>query len=148
MDHVTEGTLQELVEWKDDASVSIYMPTHRRGRETEQDRVRLKNLASKVEAQTLDVGMRGPDVGELLEPAHTLVNERPHVKPPLPLMPADGRYNRRGAVAFCAVRARHDCPAGSIGVTLRGRSRTVQAICDQVARFFDRDSLGEDAVRG
>lgn len=49
--------------------VSIYMPTHRRGGEVQQDSIRLKNLLRKAEEQLLAQSMRATAVGKLLSPA-------------------------------------------------------------------------------
>lgn len=51
--------------------VSLFMPTHRFGREVEADQVRFKNLVAGVEA-TLEKTMRRSDIDDLLAPAHQL----------------------------------------------------------------------------
>lgn len=51
------------------------MPTHRSGRETEQDPLRLKNLIGQAEDELRASGMRGPDAAALLEPGRTLVSD-------------------------------------------------------------------------
>jgi hypothetical protein len=48
--------------------VSIYMPTHRTGVETQQDPIRLKNLLGKAEKELSDRGMGRRDVQKMLEP--------------------------------------------------------------------------------
>lgn len=55
--------------------VSIYMPTHERGSETQQDSIRLKNLLRKAEEQLSGGEMRAASVKELLEPAHKLLQD-------------------------------------------------------------------------
>ncbi|HDI61237.1 MAG TPA: hypothetical protein ENF48_12955, partial [Desulfobacteraceae bacterium] len=57
-------TLEELkatfLENRFDWCVSIYMPTHRAGRQAEQDPIRFKNLLREVENRFLAQGLRSP----------------------------------------------------------------------------------------
>ncbi len=53
--------------------ISIYMPTHRVGREQQQDPVRLKNLLAEAEAKLLANGLRRPKVQKLMQPAEELL---------------------------------------------------------------------------
>jgi hypothetical protein len=55
--------------------VSLYMPTHRAGRDTEQGPIRFKNLLQEAEERLLDKGLRSPDVREMLKPARRLLQE-------------------------------------------------------------------------
>jgi len=55
--------------------VSLFMPTHRAGRETEQDPIRFRNLLREVEERLLAKGLRSPDVREMLKPAQRLLQE-------------------------------------------------------------------------
>jgi Bacterial archaeo-eukaryotic release factor family 7 len=52
---------------------TIHMPTHRAGKDTEQDPIRLKNLLSEVESQLVAVDLRGPTAKAILEPAGHLL---------------------------------------------------------------------------
>jgi hypothetical protein len=72
MDNLTTQDLQALMDSQPGWHVSLYLPTHRAGRETEQDRIRLKNLLSQAEKRLLDKGLRTPDVQKMLEPAERL----------------------------------------------------------------------------
>ncbi|MGH2655531.1 MAG: hypothetical protein ACRDIZ_02330 [Actinomycetota bacterium] len=109
--------------------VSVFLPTHRMGPDTEQDPVRLKNLLAEAEPRLVERGLRGPVARDLLAPAAALVHERQfwqhqsdglalflasgwwrpyrlplefpeltvvadrfHVKPILPLLVGDGRF--------------------------------------------------------
>jgi len=56
-------------------AVSLFMPAHRRGRETEQDPIRFKNLLREVEERLGDKNVRRPDVQQMLEPAHRLLED-------------------------------------------------------------------------
>lgn len=52
--------------------VSIYMPTHRMGTETQQDPIRFKNLIQQAEEHLIASGLRGQDARDLLERAKEL----------------------------------------------------------------------------
>lgn len=75
MDHLSQKSLGELMAITGTPCISIYMPTHLRGAETQQDPIRLKNLLSKVQNDLLGAGKRRPDVVQLLEPAEALLDE-------------------------------------------------------------------------
>jgi hypothetical protein len=55
--------------------VSLFMPTHRAGRETEQDPIRFKNLLGEVEQRLLAGDLRPPEVQEMLQPARRLLQD-------------------------------------------------------------------------
>ncbi|MBD0306463.1 MAG: hypothetical protein ICV76_07930 [Nitrospiraceae bacterium] len=55
--------------------VSIFLPTHRAGREIRQDSIRLKNLIRDAEDRLSEGGLRGPDAKDLLKAAHALVDD-------------------------------------------------------------------------
>ena len=55
--------------------VSIYLPAHRKGPETRQDPVRLKNLLGAAEERLLGQGMRRAEIEELLRDARALVDD-------------------------------------------------------------------------
>jgi hypothetical protein len=54
--------------------VSVFLPTHRVGPETDQDRIRLKNLLGEAEGQLRALGLRSPEVSKLLRPAAALLD--------------------------------------------------------------------------
>lgn len=56
--------------------ISLFMPTHKSGRETEQDPIRFKNLLQEAEKHLLAKGVRSPDVRKMLKPAQDLL-QRP-----------------------------------------------------------------------
>jgi hypothetical protein len=72
MDIITTQDLQTLMTSQAGWCVSLFMPAHRAGRGTEQDRIRFRNLLSQVEKRLLDKGLRTPDVRKFLEPAERL----------------------------------------------------------------------------
>jgi hypothetical protein len=51
------------------------MPTHRVGREIQQDPIRLKNLLGEAEERLIAAGARPPEARSLLEPAQRLVSD-------------------------------------------------------------------------
>jgi hypothetical protein len=77
MDLIRKADLNDLIEGGPGPCVSIFLPTHRAGPATEQDRIRLKNLLRKAEGVLLTSGeRRAPAVRELLAPARDLERER------------------------------------------------------------------------
>lgn len=75
MDIITTEQLQELITNRCEWSISLFMPTHRAGREMEQDPIRLKNLLSEAEERLLAKDLRTPDVADMLkEPVSLLQN--------------------------------------------------------------------------
>ncbi len=72
MDMLTLQELKDLFVRDAGWCVSLYMPTHRRGPETEQDPIRFRNLLREAKERLLAKGLRSPDVDEMLEPAEGL----------------------------------------------------------------------------
>ncbi len=58
-----------------ESRVSLSLPTHRGGRETEQDRIRLKNLVRRAEDELGRLGLRGPEAGAVLAPAYRVLDD-------------------------------------------------------------------------
>ena len=75
MDAITMQELKTFLPRHPGWHVSLFMPTHRAGRETEQDPIRFKNLLREAEERLLAKGLRSPDVREMLEPAQRLLQE-------------------------------------------------------------------------
>jgi hypothetical protein len=75
MNILNKDDLKSLSEKHDGWHVSIYMPTHRAGPETQQDPIRLKNLLGQAEGWLQDVGLRTPEAKARLEPASRLVQD-------------------------------------------------------------------------
>jgi len=73
MDTLTADELRALIGSHEGVCVSIYMPTHRAGRETQQDPIRLKNLIGQVEKRLVAGGLCPAEVQELLDPAQKLL---------------------------------------------------------------------------
>jgi len=70
---LTGDDLRALMSKHTGLCVSIFMPTHRAGAETQQDPIRLKNLLGKAEECLLASGLRTPEAQELLKPAQKLL---------------------------------------------------------------------------
>ncbi|MBW6473523.1 MAG: hypothetical protein K0B14_10390 [Anaerolineaceae bacterium] len=75
MDKITINELKSLSEVEGKNCVSIFLPTHRAGKETEQDPIRFKNLLRGVEKQLLEDGVRRPEVEKILVSAENLLIE-------------------------------------------------------------------------
>lgn len=89
MDILTMKQFKSLAEIKSDQAISIYLPTHRFGKKTEQDPIRFKNLLNEAEKRLLNQGLRKPVVDSLLRPA-------------LDMLPNAGfwKYNSDGLAVF------------------------------------------------
>ena len=59
--------IQYLITHHDQPCVSLYMPTHRSGRDIEQDPIRFKNLLKQAEAGLTEAGYRAPEARQMLE---------------------------------------------------------------------------------
>ena len=75
MDILTREGLRELISEINENCISIYMPTHQAGRETEQDRIRLKNMLKKAGEDLVARSLRSPDIRDILMPAQQLLRE-------------------------------------------------------------------------
>ena len=75
MDIITMEKLKPFLSINSDLCVSMFMPAHRAGRETGQDPIRFKNLLGEVKEGLLAKGLRSPEVQEILEPAHVLLDD-------------------------------------------------------------------------
>ncbi|MGO9568381.1 MAG: hypothetical protein ACLP5H_12640 [Desulfomonilaceae bacterium] len=75
MNLLSTDELKALMERREGPCVSVFMPTHRRGAETQQDRIRFKNLLKQAEERLTDNGLRVPDAKVLLQPAQALVQD-------------------------------------------------------------------------
>jgi hypothetical protein len=73
MDILNPADLRTLIAQQGKWCVSLYMPTHRAGREQQQDPVRLKNLLAAAETSLLANGLRRPKVQKLMRPAEDLL---------------------------------------------------------------------------
>jgi hypothetical protein len=75
MDEITLADVKQLAKQSHEYCVSIYMPTHRVGREVEQGPIRFRNLLRLAEEQLLAAGQRQPDAREILAPGENLLSD-------------------------------------------------------------------------
>jgi hypothetical protein len=73
MERFTSKDLRELAGITAPHCISIYMPVYRKGREMQQNPVRLRNLLGQAEEKLRQAGLRGPKVAALLQPATDLL---------------------------------------------------------------------------
>ncbi len=77
MDRITMDILRQIfLDSHSDWCVSLFMPTHRAGRETEQDPIRFKNLLREAEEHLMDKGLRSPEVQEIIKRPQLLLQDR------------------------------------------------------------------------
>jgi hypothetical protein len=69
----TREDLHALLQSSGGYHVSIFMPTHQAGPETEQNAIRFKNLIRKAEEDFESEGVRLPDIKSILNPAYQLL---------------------------------------------------------------------------
>ena len=75
MENLTLEQLKGLAQQVASPSISIYLPTHRTGQDTQQAPIRFKNLLRDAEQQFLDSGMGPRAVSALLQPAQALLDD-------------------------------------------------------------------------
>lgn len=75
MDILKQTDLKQLIETSGEWCVSVYMPTHKFGREQQQDPIRFKNLLTRAREKLLDSDLRRPEVQTLLHPAESLLDD-------------------------------------------------------------------------
>lgn len=74
-DFLSKNRLKELAQINQYPCVSIYMPTHRLGAETQQDPIRLRNLLDQAQEQLIEIGLRRPQAEAILTPALQLLDD-------------------------------------------------------------------------
>lgn len=67
--------LKTLADFRQEPCVSLFMPTIRRGAETQQNPIRFKNLIRQAEAQLGEYGLRSTEISALLQPGLDLDKE-------------------------------------------------------------------------
>src|SRR6266516_7237637 len=73
MDVLKRSDLQQLVTTNGKWHVSLYMPTHRVGRDQQESPIRLRNLMAQAEKNLLEYGVRRPEALEMMRPAEELL---------------------------------------------------------------------------
>lgn len=75
MENLTLDQIKGLSQQNQSPSISIFLPTHRAGQDTQQDPIRFKNLLREAELSLLDREMGPREVSALLQPAQALLEE-------------------------------------------------------------------------
>jgi hypothetical protein len=75
MENLTLDQIKGLAQQTQSPSISIFLPTHRAGQDTQQDPIRFKNLLREAELSLLDKGIGPREVSALLQPAQSLSDE-------------------------------------------------------------------------
>jgi hypothetical protein len=75
MDFLAGENLKDMMGKCEEACVSIYLPTHKGGPETQQGAIRLKNLLKQAEELLIQRGLRSPEAKTMLQPAQDLVQD-------------------------------------------------------------------------
>ncbi|MEU6643447.1 hypothetical protein ABZ863_12955 [Saccharomonospora sp. NPDC046836] len=75
MDRFSRHELTVLLEQPRSHCVSMYLPTHRAGPETQQDPIGLTNLVHSAEEKLVATGERRADARDLLRPARALMDD-------------------------------------------------------------------------
>lgn len=77
MNVLTKEDLTALMGKHDDLCVSMYLPTGGVGVESQQGRIRLKNLIREAELRLVESGMRSPEAKQFLKPIQELITDNP-----------------------------------------------------------------------
>lgn len=72
MDIITNEKLGELLLARGEWCISLFMPTHRMSRETEQNPIRFKNLLGEAEDRLLEKGLHADEVKKMLRAPQSL----------------------------------------------------------------------------
>ena len=75
MDTICLDDVKTLIQKREGAHVSIFMPAHHRGGQDPQDPIRLKNLLRKAAVELEAKGLRAAEARSLLEPAERLLTD-------------------------------------------------------------------------
>jgi hypothetical protein len=75
MENLTLDEIKGLSQQTQSPSISIFLPTHRNGHDTQQDPIRFKNLLREAELKLIDRGIGPREVSALLQPAQALSDE-------------------------------------------------------------------------
>lgn len=75
MENLTLDQIKGLAQQTANPSISLFLPTHRTGQDTQQDPIRLKNLLRDAEQHFLNSGMGPREVSALLQSAQALLDD-------------------------------------------------------------------------
>jgi hypothetical protein len=94
---LNQNEFREIADARREGSVSIYMPTHRRGPDVRQDPIRLGNLLREAHERADEFGLDSGASGRTLAPVRTLLDNAHfwrHQAEGLALFAADGSLRR------------------------------------------------------
>jgi hypothetical protein len=74
---LTKNTIEELIQKQKGWCLSIYMPAHSTAAETQQDKIRFKNMIREAENRLQENGLRSSEAREFLEPLKKLLGNEP-----------------------------------------------------------------------
>ena len=80
MEMLNQDTLKKLLKKRNEPSISIYIPTHRKGDESEQDHIRFKNQIREVEKQLVEKGYKKNESDNLLNPLKQLLYQKVYLQ--------------------------------------------------------------------
>lgn len=72
---ITNEQLKQLSGPRESLCLSVYLPTHRRGAEVQQDPIRLKNALKAAKAQLKELGVTEEQIDELVKPVVEIAEE-------------------------------------------------------------------------
>jgi hypothetical protein len=75
METICLNDVKKLISTDGGAHVSVFMPTHHRGGEDQQDPIRLRNLLRQAEEKLVVKGMRAAEARSMLKPVETLLTD-------------------------------------------------------------------------
>ncbi len=75
MDLLTRDSLHPILQDQPTLCASLYLPTHRRGKETQQDPVMLKNALREIERELVEKGLRLTEATEITASAWPLIED-------------------------------------------------------------------------
>jgi hypothetical protein len=74
IDMLSREDLRTLVEMRQKPCVSVFLPTHRAGTQSQEDRIRLKNLLTEAEERIVALDVRATEARQMLQPAWELLD--------------------------------------------------------------------------
>lgn len=77
MDLLSKEQLSGLMEYRNEACVSLYMPAYRVGPERRQNQIRFKNLVRRAADELTARGIRSPEAEDFLSPLKPLIADDP-----------------------------------------------------------------------
>lgn len=72
---ITKETILDLAQEESDICVSVYLPTHKKGEEVQQDPIRFKNLLVEAEKKLKDREVNPQDIENILEGPRKLLDQ-------------------------------------------------------------------------